>query len=378
MEYIVRDTSVLTGKNNLEPLYMFKDFPVFMGCTNEMDQGADIKADMSFAICRDTGIIQLDKLLPLELVYQSQHNDGVGKVWLDHYRAFAQFLEKFQPRHILEIGGASDVIARDFLSRNKEVDWTVVEPHPLFKEGNGVRIIEKWFDESFTFDRPVDTIVHSHVLEHTYTPVSFIRHISSFLKNGDRHVFTFPNMIEMLSKKYTNCLNFEHTAFLTEPFVDALLVQNGFRIIEKEYYQDHSIFYATERVEKPNGEDFEFPNKYQEYKKLFQDFIQYHERLVARLNQEIQQHDGDVYLFGAHIFSQYLLEFGLEQGAIRCILDNSEIKNKKRLYGTGLIVESPQIIKGSSRPCVILKIGAYRNEVVRQLEGLHPGVKILE
>lgn len=378
MEYIVRNTSVLTGRENLEPLFTFKDFPVFMGCTEEMDQRTDIKADMSFAICRDTGIIQLDKLLPLDLVYQSQHNDGIGKVWLDHYKAFARFLEKFQPRHILEIGGANDVIARDFLSRNKEVDWTIVEPHPLFKEGNGVRVIEKWFDETFFFEGPVDTIVHSHVLEHTYAPAAFIQQISKFLKSGERHIFTFPNMIEMLSKKYTNCLNFEHTAFLAEPFVDALLVQNGFRIIEKEYYQDHSIFYATERVEKPTDNPFSYPDKYQEYKKLFLDFIQYHEQLVARLNTEVRQHKGDVFLFGAHIFSQYLLEFGLDQRAIRCVLDNSEIKHKKRLYGSNLLVERPQIIKNSSQPCVILKIGAYRDEVIQQLKELHPDVKILE
>ncbi len=378
MEYIIRDTSVLTGKKNLESLHVFRDFPVFMGCTDQMDQATDIKADMSFAICRDTGVIQLDKLLPLELVYQSQHNDGVGKIWLDHYQAFAKFLEKFRPHNVLEIGGANDVIARNFLERNSDAHWTVVEPHPLFEDGNGIRVIQDWFDESFSFDRPVDTVVHSHVLEHTYDPLAFVRHISKFLKHGDKHIFTFPNMIEMLSKKYTNCLNFEHTAFLAEPFIDTLLVKNGFRVIEKEYYQDHSIFYATERVEVSNAESVQFPDKYQEYKNLFLGFIQYHEQLVARLNSEIRQHDGEVYLFGAHIFSQYLLEFGLEQESIQCVLDNSEIKNKKRLYGTGLIVERPEIIKESSRPCVILKIGAYRDEVIRQLRELHPGVKILE
>ena len=142
MDYIVRDNSVLTGKKYLEPLYVFRDFPVFMGCTDQMDQTTDIKADMSFAICRDTGIIHLDKLLPLDLVYQSQHNDGIGKIWQDHYLAFSKFLETFSPRKILEIGGANDFIANDFLSRNSDARWIVVEPHPLFEGNEKIQIIK--------------------------------------------------------------------------------------------------------------------------------------------------------------------------------------------------------------------------------------------
>ncbi|MBP6981895.1 methyltransferase [Candidatus Gracilibacteria bacterium] len=378
MEYRIRDNSVLTGKKNLEPLYVFKDFPVFMGCTDQMDQATDIKADMSFAVCRDTGIIQLDKLLPLDLVYQSQHNDGIGKIWQDHYLAFSEFLETFSPKKILEIGGANDFIAKDFLSRNSDARWIVVEPHPLFEENKNIRIIKKWFDASFSLDEKVDTVVHSHVLEHTYAPVEFIEHIARFLNNGERHIFTFPNMTEMLSKKYTNCLNFEHTAFLAEPFVDALLERSGFRILKKEYFQDHSIFYATERVVESNGSTKDLPNRYEEYKKLFTDFIQYHEDLVASLNQKIHDFDGEVYIFGAHIFSQYLLEFGLDQNRIKCILDNSQLKNKKRLYGTGLIVENPEVICGVEKACVILKIGSYRDEVMKQLKELNANVTILE
>lgn len=378
MEYIDRDSSVLTRKKNLESLYVFKDFPVFMGCTDRMDRATDIKADMSFAICRDTGIIQLDRLLPLDLVYQSQHNDGVGKIWQDHYLAFSRFLEKFSPKKILEIGGANDFIANDFLLRNNDVRWIVVEPHPLFEGNEKIRIIKNWFDASFSLGEKVDTVVHSHVLEHTYAPVEFIEHIAKFLKGGERHIFTFPNMVEMLSKKYTNCLNFEHTAFLAEPFVDTLLERSGFRILEKEYFQDHSIFYATERVTEPNESKKDFPNKYDDYKKLFTDFIQYHEDLVADLNQKTRDFDGEVFLFGAHIFSQYLIEFGLDESRIKCILDNSQLKNKKRLYGTGLIVENPEVIRGVEKACVILKIGSYRDEVMKQLKELNVNVKILE
>lgn len=377
MDYIIRDTSVLTEKKNLEHLYEFQQFPVFMGCTDK-SSSEDIKADMSFSICKDTGIIQLDKLLPLDLVYQSQHNDGIGKIWQDHYRAFSHFLDEFSPKKILEIGGAHDFIANDFLTRNSNAHWTVIEPHPLFESSERIRVIRGWFDDEFRLDDAIDTIIHSHVFEHAYNPLDFLRHISSFLKAGERHIFTFPNMVEMLSKKYTNCLNFEHTAFLAEPFVDVLLHNNDFRILKKEYFQDHSIFYATEKVETGNFVKSSFPDKYEEYRKLFLDFIHYHQKLVDDLNDKLKSFDGDVYLFGAHIFSQYLIQFDLDQEMIKNILDNSVMKNKKRLYGTDLIVEKPEIIQGLDSPAVILKIGSYRDEVIKQLRALNQNVVILE
>ena len=46
---------------------------------------------------------------------------------------------------------------------------------------------------------------------------------------------------------YTNQLNFEHTAFLTEEITDLMLKQVGFETIEKQYC-GHSIFYACKRL----------------------------------------------------------------------------------------------------------------------------------
>ena len=52
-----------------------------------------------------------------------------------------------------------------------------------------------------------------------------------------------------------------------------------------------------------------------------------------------------MFLYGAHIFSQYLLAFGLNQNKIEGILDNSQLKIGKRLYGTNLKVFDPKIIE---------------------------------
>lgn len=366
MEYIERTKSLLTGKKNLEHLYTFKDFPVFMGCV-DTPRDADLLADMVWDICKDTGLIQLRKLLPLEILYLDQHNDGVGKTWQDHYKAFAKFLATFKPKRILEIGGAHDYIANALLAIDPNVDWTTVEPNPQHIENPKIKVIQGWFGDSFTLEPPVDTVIHSHVLEHTYNPLLFMEHISRFLKKGDKHIFTFPNMLPMLERKFTNCLNFEHTVLLTEEMTDYLLERTGFKILKKEYYGDpHSIFYATEKTDVPENVP-PIPNKYEAYRKVFMDYINYHVTMVNDLNKTVAESKDPVYLFGAHIFSQTLIQFGLKTDTVVCLLDNSLLKNKKRLYGTSLSVESPQILKGKGRVNVILKAGIYNEEIKKDI-----------
>lgn len=362
-----RTISLITNKNNLEHLYTLSDFPVFMGCV-ETTQNEDIVADMVWDICKDTGLIQLRGLLPLEVLYMNQHNDGTGKIWAEHYGAFAKFLYKYKPKNILEIGGAHDQIARNYKELDANINWTIIEPNPEhIIEDNKIKVIKDWFDDKFVIDEHFDTIIHSHVFEHTYNPIVFIEHIAKFMKKGDRHIFTFPNLLPMLKLKWTNCLNFEHTVFLTEEITEYILKRFGFIILEKQYYGNpHSIFYATEKVATP-VDVVSMENKYEEYKKVFTNYVNFHLNMIKELNEKIEASDIPVYLFGAHIFSQSLIQFGLKTDKIVSILDNSPLKQGKRLYGTKFMIESPKVLKNKGPANVILKAGGYDEEIKKDI-----------
>ena len=84
---------------------------------------------------------------------------------------------------------------------------------------------------------------------------------------------------------------------------------------------------------------------------------------MKKINNYISNHNGNIYLFGGHVFSQYLISYGLNTKNIKCILDNDINKQKHRLYGTDLIVESPKILKDDMNPLVILKACVYNNEI---------------
>ena len=104
---------------------------------------------------------------------------------------------------------------------------------------------------------------------------------------------------------------------------------------------------------------------YEHNKKMYLDYVDYHKQLINDLNTKIKNtsDNQNIYLFGAHVFAQSLIEFGLDTSRIVCLLDNDKNKQSKRLYGTSMLVESPKILKGVSNPIVILKAGVYNSEI---------------
>jgi 2-polyprenyl-3-methyl-5-hydroxy-6-metoxy-1,4-benzoquinol methylase len=375
--YIRRPRSIITGRGGLKHLYTFKNFPVFMGCVGTKPRN-DLVADMDWGIDPETGVIQLMNLVPLRLVYQKQHVDGTGPTWARYYMDFARYIEKRRVKNVLEIGGGAGDLAKKITTLDQKVNWTIIEPNPAIKETSRISIIRGFFDKSFKYKKPVEVVVFSQVLEHAYNPQEFIRTIAEFLPLGGKLIFAYPNLRLWLKRKYTNALNFEHTIFLTDYYLDLLLRKFGFIVKDKYFYKDHSIFYSAVKIWSLPGKLPQMKNHYEQYKKLFTDFVKYYSDLVVKLNKRISKFDGKVYMFGAHIFSTYLFEFGLDKKKIAGLLDNSPEKIGKRLYGTNFIVKSPDVVSEKKKVAVVLKVGIYRDEIIEQLKRINHRVVIFE
>jgi len=362
---IDREKCSVTDSEDLEIIYSVKDFPVKMGCTDR-PQELDLKAEMLWAISKKSGLIQLKKLIPLDLLYSEQHGPGtVGKTWKLHHQEFAKFLIKHAFGNVLEIGGAHGILYVES-QKIKELNWTILEPNPDPIKGCNARFIRGFFDEKFCSDRKYNSYVHSHVLEHLYNPREFMEILQRNAQVGDKQIFSIPNLYKQLKKFYTNAIMFEHTIFLTEPYIEYLLNQNNFEIIEKQYFMDdHSIFFATEKKNhvktKPLSKDLYFENIL-----IFNEYINYLKKSINDINNKIKNKK-NIYLFGGHVFSQTLISYGLKTNFIKNILDNDPKKFNKRLYGTNLFVKSPQVLKDEVNPIVILRAGAYTNEIKKDI-----------
>lgn len=378
MSSLVRKNCVMSGEEDLEHLYTFPSFPVFMGCSDR-PTSTDINAPMSWWIGKASGLVQLKELIPLDVLYPESHGAGeVGDLWRQHHKSLAEFLSHLEPEEVFEIGGAHGILEAEH-RKYREIPWTILEPNPHPTDSTKATFIRGFFDKEFIYDGSFDTIVHSHLFEHVYEPVAFMEALSAFSPIGTKLVFSVPNMEEMLKRKYTNCINFEHTFLLTEPYIEYLLSISGFEVERKQLFQDdHSIFFSA--VRRPSVKVKHLPDGlYERYKSLYLDYVSHHEKLVADLNRKMAESDATTFVFGAHVFTQYLIAFGLDSSMLSGVLDNDPSKIGRRLYGTDLRVESPAVLANLPDVNVVLKAGVYNDEIRRGiLENHNPSCVFFE
>lgn len=384
MNYKYRDKCLITENKDLEHLSTIKKLPVFIGCTNQPEE-EDIKEDMEVYISKSSGIIQLRKLLPLDLVYSHYHSEAVGDLWDKHFYEFSNFILKHnKSKEILEIGGSNGKLAEQCVDLDKNLKWTIIEPNPSkkkFKEKN-INIIKSFIEDKLELISNGATIVHSHTLEHLYDPLAFFKSITEKSRSGDIMIFSIPHLHKYLEKKFVNTLNFEHTYFITEDVADYLIKKMKYELIDKQFFNEHSIFYAIrfKGKGKLKYENINI-NKYYEYKEMYLNFINFIDEEVLKINKSISEfmsHNNNlkIYLFGAHIFSQFLINRGLHADKIFAIIDNSPNKIGKRLYGSSLHVINPNKLMNSSG-IVIVKAGQYQTEVVNQLKKISDYLKFI-
>jgi hypothetical protein len=232
-----------------------------------------------------------------------------------------------------------------------------------------VNSINNYFEEHDFKNNKFDTIIHSHVLEHTYDPIKFISKASSILDEGGLHYISIPNMEYWLQSGFTNTLFFEHTFFINLEILKYILSLNNF-VIERTIISDHSIFVKARKcsnLEQLASQYLHTPEK------IFSGYIEYLTNDLKNLNNSLGGEE--CFLFGAHVFSQTLFSMGLKCN-VKCILDNDKDKQGKRLYGTNLTVKDVGVISDYKYPKVIVRAGVYTLEIKEQLLKINPNVKI--
>jgi hypothetical protein len=357
MEIIKRNQCLITGNTDIEHIYTFKRFPIYMGCTEDLDSSSDLFADMKWGCSQSSGNVQLMELIKPDILYSQHHNSGtVGEIWRQHHKKFYEFISSHGCSNALEIGGATGSLANLFLENQQDIKWTVIEPSlKLSIDDPRITCIQGFF-EDYNFNSTYDAVVHSHLFEHVYDPVKFLTKIRNLLNTGDSQFIALPNMQHWLAEGYNSTLTFEHTYYVDELVIESLLTLAGFVITDK-VVEHHSIFIKCIKVGGVSAPMYRLDY----VKGAFLNYIDKMEKDVADINAHIK--DNKIYLFGAHIFSQTLLNLGIDETQVLNILDNDPKKQDKRLYGTDLIVKSPSCLEGLDHPIVVVRSGVYTDEI---------------
>jgi 2-polyprenyl-3-methyl-5-hydroxy-6-metoxy-1,4-benzoquinol methylase len=359
----------ITNSKKFLNIFSIKRFPIYMGVVSK-NYKTESK-NMNFKINKKSGTVQIFPRVPLKKLYFKSHGSGkIGKIWNDHHKEFFKFTKKYLNKNILEIGGGHNSISNMFvnLKKNDNIILTSFDPNGRKLKNIKHTLIKDFFNsqniKKYKIKSDINLIIHSHLIEHIYSPRQFLAKINHLLSNDGYHIFSVPNLKQMIKNGYANAMNFEHPFFLDEKMLDFLLYQSGFKIIRKKYFKSsHSIFYLTKKNKiKKNI----LPNFFSKNKKIFLDLKNKWFKDIKLLNHLILDKK-DIFIFGAHIFSQNLIFNGLDSKKIKYILDNDPNKNNQFLYGTKIQVKNPVILKNYNNPIVILRAGPYNQEIKRNI-----------
>jgi predicted SAM-dependent methyltransferase len=334
------------------------------------------KSLLSFAKCEECNTIQLDRLIPLHILYSDSHNyKSVGHIWKTYFDRFVSLIENIIiDKTILEIGDPSGKIANQCKNFKK---WIIVEPNKNLSVNfnKNIEFIELFFNNDFSINDKIDIIVHSHLLEHIYEPNVFLKKCYDILTDNGEMIFGVPNMEHIGKNEIAPCLGifFEHTIFLNKENILYLLKKNGFEVLNFVYHESHSLLFHVKKINNFQNDKVNIFN----YSTQFFLTLDKYKKFVDYCNEFLENKQNKfVYIFGASYNTQFLLSLGLNVAKIDGIIDNCSDKHGHFLYGYNLQIFSPEILS-SCDSCVILKNGYYSDEIRNQLLKIKSSLTIL-
>jgi len=365
-------------KGSLVDLHRFEDFPIYMGVA-DLSIEHDQHCDMIFSKCKSCGMVQLRNLIPLEILYAKGHAAVIGPTWKKHHDEFYEFIKDSVYGNIVEIGGANLMLSKKLADLEQINKITVFDNNILQyqddKKINDKIVLREEFFNPDKLSENVDVIIHTHLIEHLYNPLEEIYEMSKLLKNGSQMMFAFPLADEMLKSNFTNAMNFEHSYFIDMSIAEAILNFSNFEITKTKNFSPYAAFVIATKKE---GIKQKASLKNLNHEQIFEGFYQHHYNDVQRIIKELENNKEETFIFGAHIFTQFLFGFGLKEECFLNVLDNDPAKIGNRLYGTKLQIKSPKILKDIKNPVVVLKAAMYTDEIKEDiLKNINPNTRFI-
>ena len=170
-------------------------------------------------------------------------------------------------------------------------------------------------------------------------------------------------------------MNFEHSYFIDMSITEAILNFSNFEITKTKKFSPYAAFIIATKKE---GIKRKTSLKNLNHEQIFEGFYQHHYNDVQRIIKELENNKEETFIFGAHIFTQFLFGFGLKEECFLNVLDNDPAKVGNRLYGTKLQIKSPKILKDIKNPVVVLKAAMYTDEIKEDiLKNINPNTRFI-
>ena len=359
----------------LESLWLVNDFPEAPRAAVDVRKE---RIDFNIGCCRDCHLVQQISSPRLNVLYEDFKNDVIGQKLDLQKTAFVKFLSSYVPPDgvLLEYGAGNCLVASN-LAKSSSASRIIANDYnlePIAAIDARVELIEGDFNDLKFGEKSIDVIYSSHVFEHLGEFFKHLTNAANFIKVGGKYIIALPYFERWLADFNLNVFTQEHPVY---PFKDDLIFlfsKFGFEAVSFVEQEDHSLFCTFKNV----GRDANIPRKSTKSKRTkVQNFVRYIESLKEQL-KFLSCSDGRIVVFGANSSGQLLINF-LEKGNVNAtdVVDNSELKQGKILFGTDLQIQSPIIIKELNvNDIVLIFVGVYDDEIKKQVRNLNSEVRI--
>jgi hypothetical protein len=346
--------------NSYDVIKLFKNnLSISMGCYAV--EKNDVSYFMPFNIlkCNICKTFQTEYLGDINIVY-NYNAQPYGYIRTTMYNLFAKFiLNNYTIKKIIEIGGGNGLLSDIILEQNP-ISYTIVDPSYSGNISNKI-IINSLFENIDNIN--ADTIILSHVFEHFYKPLEILEKI--YNTKSIKYIYiNHPNLENYIK---TNCylvLNPEHTFYVENNFIIDLFSKYGFMLSNTKEHMDFSIFYEFTRVKNTIDNSIMLLNRDSEINVI--NFFENIKSRVDYINNTISNLSENtyIYIWPCSMHTIYLCTFGLNTSLLCGVLDNSEHKIGKFLYGEKLQCFSfKDILQKTEKIAIILNGGIYNKEI---------------
>lgn len=375
----IRTKCDICDSKDLKNFFTIPNMPSRFGVKQKEDEIINYY-DMTYSICNNCLNVQIYSIPDLKEVYAVAHNNEIiGKKWKQHYDEFSSFILSNinDESEIFEIGDPNAKISSLIIDHDKIKEWNIIEPNIQFNEIPKLKFINGFFDKNFETSKTYDCVVMSHVFEHLYNYSDIIPAINRILKNNGMVIISVPDLKYLYDTDAMSPLglHFEHTIYLDKNIIIFLMSKFGFELTDYKEYNNHSVFYCFQKTEKFNKEKF-IIDLHLESKVLniFESKI----NKINYINNYLSSNNYDAaFIYGAHIQTIMFGRLGLDLNLFFGALDNDKSKHHKVLYGTNLEAFPLEILNRFKNPIVVCDMGAYNDEIIKQIENNYSHTKII-
>ncbi len=363
--YIERTKCIFCRSQNIQTLFK-ENFTIPLGCYAVENDRNNQYMPFNITMCNNCKTYQTQYLGDIQIVYNYKAKP-YGKIRDTMYDVFTSFvLQNANVEKNVEIGGGSGTLC-NLILKQKEVEYTIIDPE-FSGENNNVHIINDFFENVDIIDG--DTIIMSHVFEHFYDPLDVMEKIHR--RHNIKYIYiNHPDLENFVREGSYLVLNPEHTFYIENRFLEELFLKYGFKLNKTYNHMKFAIFFEFERISTDINYDIT-PINYSSEKDIELFFNNLQNR-VKDINNTLSTLPKDTkkYIWPCSMHTTYLLTFGLSTSLLDGVLDNSEYKIGKYLYGQALKCFSfNEIINQTGTIAIVLNGGVYNQEIQVQKQNI--------